>query len=213
MRVCQRWCASSSPSSPRSGFKRPLALMKGYLQCLKEWLSSWQLRQSPRFSRRASAQGERRPLQRGGSSVLNEAIMAKLLHNYALLVTSSLMCGQAKGQMNHRWEWQLNDGSIPSATKATGTALGPGRAHDRQAGAPMGRMTALPSEKQGEKKSFTVDGRCLIVRLVTKSPPHSIQRGVWPWARCLRTRVQRRQESRKLVIRRHPTTSNTRSVP
>ena len=54
-----------------------LALMKGYLQCLKEWLSSWQLRQSPRFSRRASTRGERRPLQQGGSSVLNEAITAK----------------------------------------------------------------------------------------------------------------------------------------
>ena len=57
------------------------------------------------------------------------------------------MCGQAKGEMNNRWAWQLNDGSIPSATKATGTALGPGRAHDRRAGAPTGRMTALPSKK------------------------------------------------------------------
>ena len=31
---------------------------------------------NPRFSRRALARGERRPLQRGGSSVLNEAITA-----------------------------------------------------------------------------------------------------------------------------------------
>ena len=64
------------------------------------------------------------------------------------------MCGEAKGQMNHRWAWQLNAGSILSATKAIGTALGPGRAHNRRAGVPTGRMTALPSKKQGEKKMF-----------------------------------------------------------
>ena len=66
---------------PSSGFKQPLALMKGCLQCLKEWVSSWQPRQSPRFSRRASArvEGERRPLQRGGSSVLNKALTAKTI--------------------------------------------------------------------------------------------------------------------------------------
>ena len=58
---------------------QPLAVMKGCLQCLKEWLSSWQLRQSPRFSRRTSARGERRPLQRGGPSVLNEALTAKMM--------------------------------------------------------------------------------------------------------------------------------------
>ena len=50
---------------------------KGCQLCLNEWLSSWQLRQSPWFSWRASARGERRPLQRGGSFVLYEAITAK----------------------------------------------------------------------------------------------------------------------------------------
>ena len=42
---------------------------------------------------------------------------------------------------------------IPSAMKASGTALGPGRAHGRRAGAPTGRMTALPTKKQAEKKN------------------------------------------------------------
>ena len=70
-------CASSSPSWPSSGFKQPHAVMKGCLQCLKEWLFSWQLRQRPRFSRRASARGERRPLPRGGSSVISESITTK----------------------------------------------------------------------------------------------------------------------------------------
>ena len=95
--------------------------------------------------------------------------------------------------MNRRWAWQLNAGSIPSATKATGTALGPRHAHVRRAAAPTGRITALSSKKQEETKTkIAVDGTCLIMRLVTKSPPHSIQRGVWPGVRCLRTRVQRR---------------------
>ena len=42
------------------------------------------------------------------------------------------------------------------------------------------------------------------MRIVTKSPPYSIQQGVWPRVRCFRTKVQRRNESRKLLIRRHP---------
>ena len=42
------------------------------------------------------------------------------------------------------------------------------------------------------------------MRLVTKNPPHNIQRGVWPLVRCLRTRVQRMHESQKLLIHRHP---------
>ena len=42
----------------------------------------------------------------------------------------------------------------PSATKATGTALRPGRAHDWRAGAPTGWMTALPSKKLAEKTMF-----------------------------------------------------------
>ena len=33
------------------------------------------------------------------------------------------------------------------------TALGPGRAHDRWAGAPTGRMTALPTKKEAKKKN------------------------------------------------------------
>ena len=98
----------------------------------------------------------------------------------------------------------MNDGSIPSFTNTTGAALGPGCAHDRRAGSPTGRMTALPSKKQAEKKHFAVDGRCLIMRLVTKSPPYSIQRGVWSRVHCLRTRVRRWHKSRKLLIRRHP---------
>ena len=37
--------------------------------------------------------------------------------------------------------------------KAAETALGPGRAHDRRASAPTGRMTALPTKKQARKKN------------------------------------------------------------
>ena len=36
--------------------------------------------------------------------------------------------------------------------KASGTALGPGLAHDRRAAAPMGRMTALLTKKEAKKK-------------------------------------------------------------
>ena len=57
-------------------------------------------------------------------------------------------------------------GSNPSAEKATGTALGPGRAHERRAGAPTGRMTAFPSKKQVGRMLFAVGGRCLIVHQV-----------------------------------------------
>ena len=98
----------------------------------------------------------------------------------------------------------LNDGLIPSATEAIGMALGPGRAHDRRAGTD-GTDNRAPVEETGrETKSFAVDGRFSILRSVTKSPPQSIQRGVWPRVHCLQTRVQRRQESRQLLIRRHP---------
>ena len=45
-------------------------------------------------------------------------------------------------------------GSILSATKVTRPALGPNRAYDRPAGAPTGRMTALPWKKQAEKHIF-----------------------------------------------------------
>ena len=37
--------------------------------------------------------------------------------------------------------------------KASETALGPGLAHDRRAGAPMGRITALSTKKQAEKNN------------------------------------------------------------
>ena len=54
---------------------QPLALIKGCLQVRKECVSSWQSKQCPRFSRRAAprTEGERRALQRGGLSVLNDA--------------------------------------------------------------------------------------------------------------------------------------------
>ena len=75
-------------------------------------------------------------------------------------------------------------------------------------------MTALPSKKQKETKvKIALDITCLIMRLVTESPPHSIQRGVWPRVRRLRTRVQRKQESRKLLIRLHLNHVNTTFVP
>ena len=72
MRVCQRRYASpSSPSCPRSGFKQPLASMKGRLNCLRECASSRQFRQWPPFSRSAAGRVVVvcRPLHRGGSSV------------------------------------------------------------------------------------------------------------------------------------------------
>ena len=47
--------------------------------------------------------------------------------------------------------------------KASETALGPGRAHDRRAEAPTGRMTALPTKKQEKNKKIAVDGRSLII--------------------------------------------------
>ena len=74
LRACQRRCASSSQSWPSSGFKQPLAEMKGCLQCSREWMSSWRLRQNSVVSRKASARGERRPLQRRRSFFFNEAL-------------------------------------------------------------------------------------------------------------------------------------------
>ena len=47
--------------------------------------------------------------------------------------------------------------------KASETALGPDRAHDQRAGAPTGRMTALPTKKEAKKKKFAVDGRSFII--------------------------------------------------
>ena len=53
---------------------------------------------------------------------------------------------------------------MPSAMKAFETALGPGRAHDRRAGAPTGRMTAHPTKKEAKKKKIVaVDGRSFII--------------------------------------------------
>ena len=57
-----------------------------------------------------------------------------------------------KGQLDHRWTYQQDYGSIPPAAKATRTALSPDRAHNRRVGAPTERMTALPSKKQADKK-------------------------------------------------------------
>ena len=39
--------------------------------------------------------------------------------------------------------------------KASETALGPGRAHDRRAGAPTGRMTAHPTKKEAKEKKLS----------------------------------------------------------
>ena len=38
--------------------------------------------------------------------------------------------------------------------KASETALGPGRAHDRRAGAPTGRVTVLPTKKHAKKNNL-----------------------------------------------------------
>ena len=46
--------------------------------------------------------------------------------------------------------------------KAAETAIGPSRTHDRRAGAPTGRMTALPTKKEAKKKKIAVDGRSLL---------------------------------------------------
>ena len=61
-----------------SGFKQPLALINGCLQLRQEYVSLWQLRQCPRFSRKvaARAEGVRTPLHRRGYSVLHEALTA-----------------------------------------------------------------------------------------------------------------------------------------
>ena len=60
--------------------------------------------------------------------------------------------------------------------KASETALGPGRAHDRRGGAPTGWMAALPTKKQAEKnKNKNVDGRCLIICQIAEDLPHLIQ--------------------------------------
>ena len=74
-------------------------------------------------------------------------------HNDVLRGANILTRDQCKGQWDHSHTWQSNYFSIPSAMKASGTALGPGRAHDRRAGAPAERMTALPTKKQAEKNS------------------------------------------------------------
>ena len=44
----------------------------------------------------------------------------------------------------------LGDVYKRQAMKASETAIGPGRAHDRRAGAPTGRMTARPTKKQSK---------------------------------------------------------------
>ena len=46
--------------------------------------------------------------------------------------------------------------------KASGTALGPGRAHGWRTGATTGWMTVLETKKKAQKTIFTVDGRCLM---------------------------------------------------
>ena len=144
MRVCQRRCASSSISWPSSGFKPPLAVMKGCLQCLNVFLSSWQLRQSPRFSRRASARGERKPAApKGRVFCLYRGINGKTLCTMMLSKWPAVRCVVKPRVL------------IPSATIATGTTLGPGCAHDWRAGSPTGWMTALPSRKQGDKKNVS----------------------------------------------------------
>ena len=39
--------------------------------------------------------------------------------------------------------------------KASETAIGPGRTHDRRAGAPTGRMTAIPTKKRAKKNKIS----------------------------------------------------------
>ena len=60
MRSCQRrYASSSSPSVPRSGFKKnPLRFRKGCLHCMRECVSSWHIRQLPRFSLRTAARAD-----------------------------------------------------------------------------------------------------------------------------------------------------------
>ena len=47
--------------------------------------------------------------------------------------------------------------------KASETAIGPGRTHDRRAGDPTERMTALPTKKEAKKNIIAVDGRSFII--------------------------------------------------
>ena len=120
----------------------------------KECVSSWRFRLCPRFSQRAAgqAEGERKALQRGGPSVLDEEKWRTPTHNDDLRGARSWACDQSKGQWDHSQTWKTDYCSIPSAMKASETALSPGRAHDRRAGAPTGRITALQTKKQAEKK-------------------------------------------------------------
>ena len=83
-------------------------------------------------------------------------------HNDALRGASIWTCYQSKGQRNQSQTGQSDYCSTPSAIKASETALGPGRAHDRRAGAPTGRMTAHPTKKRQRKKKFAVDGRSFL---------------------------------------------------
>ena len=54
--------------------------------------------------------------------------------------------------------------------KASETALGPGRAHERRAGAPTGRMTALPTKKQANINYILFFAFMAGVLLFDKSP-------------------------------------------
>lgn len=67
------------------------------------------------------------------------------------------------------------------------------------------KLGPVPSKKQAEKKVFAVDSiYASFMSQFANIPRHGIQREVWPRVRCFRTRIKRRQESEKVLARRHP---------
>ena len=71
----------------------------------------------------------------------------------------------------------------------------PDRANDQRAGAPMGRMTAFPTE---------ISSRCLIMRQVPELLPHRIQRSLRLRVRGHGTRVQSNHQRGKRLVHRYP---------
>ena len=118
----------------------------------------------------------------------------------------------SRGQIS-RHSSRLDYYANPSAMQATGKASGPGHAHYRRIGPPTGQMSARPTTKQARRKTIAVNGRYLIIRKSLESQRHGIQRAERPRIRSPYPRVQRRHQTRVLLIHCHPNHFRTILVP
>lgn len=79
--------------------------------------------------------------------------------------------------------------TIPSAMEPAGTAVGPGRAHSRQAGAPTGRMTSHPSKKHAEKTKQSPLTAGVLLCAKSLKAFHIASNVAYGRVRCHQTRV------------------------